>query len=116
MSDYNENILTNSAGNEIKKHYSMSIPENIEVFPTLYWRPIMRESPVSTKFLTASKKCVMKLLSKTIAEVFKLLYKSVENKKIIKSYHSKSKFYPGVNSFWVTQNNNPVIDTLNNFC
>ena len=27
--------------------------------------------------------------------------------------YNKIKFYSGVNSFWVIQNNNPVIDTFN---
>ena len=39
--------------------------------------------------------------------MFKLLYKFVEK------YYIKSKFYSGVNSSWVIQNDKPVIDTLN---
>ena len=27
-------------------------------------------------------------------------------------YHNKSKFYSGVDSFWLIQSNTPVIDTL----
>ena len=50
-SDENKNILINSAGNKIKQHCSVSIPENMKAFPTLYWRLIIHKSPVRTKSL-----------------------------------------------------------------
>ena len=55
--------------------------------------------------------CVIKVchlaLSKNITASFKLLYEFVGK------CHNKSKFYSGLNSFWVIQNNEPVIDILN---
>ena len=41
-----------------------------------------------------------------MATAYNLLYKSVKN-------HDKSKLRSEVNSFWVIQNNKPVIDNLN---
>ena len=41
-----------------------------------------------------------------MATAYNLLYKSVKN-------HDKSKLSSEVNSFWVIQNNKPVIDNLN---
>ena len=85
----------------------MSIPENTKVLSSPYWMPKMHNLPIGTRYITDSRQCVIKALSKNIATTFKLLYKSVEK------YHNKSKFYSGVNSFSVIQNNKSVTDTLN---
>ena len=99
--------IVNSALKDITQQFSLNIPENMKTLPTPYWMPKMHKSPIGARFIIASKQCVVKPLSKNITAAFKLLYKSVEK------YHSKCKFYSGINSFWVIQNNKPVIDTLN---
>ena len=107
IADYDKNTLINTKINEMKQQFSISTPENMKVLPTPYWIPKMHKSPIGARFIIASKQCTIKRLSKNITAAFKLLYKSVEK------YHHKSKFYSGVNSFWVIQNSKPVIDNLN---
>ena len=102
-----KNNIINSTVHDMTQQFSLNIPENMKTLPTPYWMPKMHKSPIGARFIIASKKCAVKPLSKNITAAFKLLYKSVEK------YHSKSKTYSGINSFWVIQNNKPVIDTLN---
>ena len=45
-------------------------------------------------------------LSKYITSIFKLFYQ------LISAYHEKSRFFSGINSFWVIQNNEPVINSI----
>ena len=59
-------MLINSTVNGIKQHFSMSIPENMKVLPTIYWISKMYKSPTSTRFIIASKQCVIKSSSKNI--------------------------------------------------
>ena len=66
----------------------------------------MHKPQIRPRFIIVSKQCVIKPLSKNITAAFKLLYKPVGN------YHNRSKFYSEINSFWATQNNKRVIDTL----
>ena len=47
-----------------------------------------------------------KLLSKSITAIFKLFYSQIE------AYNKKSHFYSGVKTFWVVQNNEPVINSI----
>ena len=104
---HNKNNIINSTVKDMTQQYSINIAEDMKTLPTPYWMPKMHKSPIGARFIIASKKCALKPLSKNITSAFKLLYKSVEK------YHSKSKSYSGVNSFWIIQNNKPVIDTLN---
>ena len=62
--DYNKNILTNSAVNEMKQYFSMSIPENLKVLPTPYWIQKIHRSPIGAKFIITRGQCVIKPLSK----------------------------------------------------
>jgi len=46
-------------------------------------------------------------LSKNISSAFKLFNKLVE------SYHNKSRYFSHINTFWVIQNNQPVLKAIN---
>ena len=74
--------------------------------PSVYWLPKMHKSPIGSRFIIASKECTTKKLSKNVTAAFKLVYKSIE------SYHKKIEFFSGIHSFWVIQNNLPVIKAL----
>ena len=58
----------------------------MKVLPTPCWIPKMHKSPIDTRFIIASKQCVIKPLSKNITTALNL-YKSMG------IYHNKSKFY-----------------------
>ena len=91
---------------EIKQQFLMFIPENMEVLPTPYGILKMHKSPFRSRFIIASKQCVVKPLSENITATFKL-FKSMEK------HNNKSKLCMGVDLFWVIQKNVLVIDALN---
>ena len=53
---------------------------------TMCWIPKLHENPVGSRFIIASKNCSTKPLSKTISNVFKLIYSQRKN------FHRQSKF------------------------
>ena len=65
------------------------------LLPTPYWIQKLYKSAIGTRFISTSKHCVIKSLSKNITAAFKLLYKSMGK------CHNESKFYAGINWFWV---------------
>ena len=58
------------------------------------------------RFIVASKVCCTKKVSKSVSNVFKLIFGQVE------SFHRKAKFNSNYQKFWVLQNVDPVIDIL----
>ena len=75
--------------------------------PSIYWTPKKHKHPTGKRFIIASKHCSTKLISKSISLVFKLIYRQIEN------FHTKSKFLSNYNKFWVLQNCDPVLESLN---
>ena len=75
--------------------------------PGIYWIPKKHKHPTGKRFIIASKHCSTKLISKSISLVFKLIYRQIEN------FHTKSKFLSNYNKFWVLQNCDPVLESLN---
>ena len=69
--------------------------------------PKKHKSPIGSRFIIASKRCVLNFQVKTSQQHLNCYTKSLEK------YHSKSKFYSRVNSFWVIQNYKTVIYTSN---
>ena len=74
---------------------------NIEnhCLPHMYWLPKMHKSPIKARFIIASPKSSTKPLSRAITSAFHLFYIQIE------SYIDKCRFFSGVNTFWVVQNN-----------
>ena len=72
----------------------------------MYWIPKMHKNPMGHRFIVASKVCCTKKISKSVSNVFKLVYGQVE------SFHRKAKFNSNYKKFWVLQNVDPVIDIL----
>ena len=75
--------------------------------PNMYWMPKMHKNPIKARFIVASPKCSIKPLAQAITSAFRLFYKQIE------SYNHKSRFFTGVNSFWVVQSNKPVFKAIN---
>lgn len=95
-----------------KLHKSMSSEFNIkvtndhEILPVAYWMPKMHKSPIGARFIVASKFCVSKELSKNVASIFKLFFDQ------IKHYHDKVRYFSGIKTFWVTQNNQSALKSI----
>ena len=100
-----DEILEENIGYSQKLGFQIN--NNEKELPSMYWIPKLHKNPVGKRFIIASKTCSTKKLSKSISSVFKLIYHQVEN------FHKKSKFLDDYNKFWVLQNYNPVIKTLN---
>ena len=75
--------------------------------PNIYWIPKMHKTPIKFRFIIAAPDCTIKPLAKSLTSIFSLFYKQIE------SYNKKCSFFSGVNTFWVIQNNKPVIRTIN---
>ena len=66
----------------------------------------MHKTPMGHRFIVASKICCTKKVSKSVSNVFKLIFGQVE------SFHRKAKFNSHYQKFWVLQNVDPVIEIL----
>ena len=73
----------------------------------MYWMPKMHKNPVKARFIIASHKSSIKPLARTIISIFRLFFRQTQ------TYNDKCRFFTGVNTFWVVQNNKPVIDAMN---
>ena len=69
--------------------------------------PKMHKNPIKARFITASPKSSIKPLARTKTSVFRLFFRQIQ------TYNDKCRFFIGVNTFWVVQNNKPVIDAMN---
>ena len=69
--------------------------------------PKMHKNPIKARFIIASSKSSIKRLARTITSVFRLLFRQIE------TYNDECRFFTGANTFWVVQNNKPVIDAMN---
>ena len=69
--------------------------------------PKMHKTPIKARFIIASPTASIKPLAKAITSAFRLFYRQIE------SYNDKSRFFTGVNTFWVIQSNKPVTKALN---
>ena len=78
-----------------------------ESLPITYWIPKKHKTPTGKRFIIASKNCSTKKLSTAVSNVFKMIFHQVEN------FHVNAKFLSNYNKFWVLQNCNPVLESLN---
>ena len=69
--------------------------------------PKMHKNPVKARFIIASPKSSVKHLARTITSIFRGFFRQIH------TYNNKCRFFTGVNTFWVVQNNKPVIDAMN---
>ena len=85
--------------------------ENIPIenyqLPNMYWMPKMYKNPIKARFIIASPKPSIKPLARTITSIFCLLFRQIQ------TYNDKCRFFTGVKTFWVVQNNKTIIDVMN---
>ena len=60
ISGYNKNFFLNSAVSDIKQNFSMIIPKNMKDLPSSYRILKTYKLSIGTRFIIASKQCVMK--------------------------------------------------------
>ena len=96
-------ILNNIA---VCDKFGLSVDENNQKLPIMYWIPKMHKTPSGARFIVASSKCSTKPLSKTISSVFKLIFNQIQH------FNHKNKFYSNIHKFWIVQNSKPVLEKL----
>ena len=95
-----------------------NIPIKNHRLPNMYWMPKMHKNSVKTRFIIVSPHSSIKPLARTITSIFRLFFRQIQ------TCNDKCRFLTDVNTFWVVQNNKPVIDAMNglnkrrksNFC
>ena len=80
-----------------------NIPIENHRLPNMYWMSKMHKNPIKARFIIAFPKS----LARTITSVFRLFFRQIQ------TYNDKCRFFTGVNTFWVVQNNKPVTDAMN---
>ena len=98
-------IIKQDAEN-MHKEFGIKISDDMQTLPDIYWLPKLHKTPIKERFIIASQKCTVKQLSKDVTSIFKLAYNQVEN------YNQKASKFSGINTFWVIQNSEPVLETL----
>ena len=73
----------------------------------MYWTPKLHKEPVGARFIIASTTCSLKLLSKDITMIFRLFFRMVQK------YNLKTRIWSGVKKFWIIQNSDSLIQTIN---
>ena len=91
---------------DLKDKFGIDVKSENHCLPHIYWLPKLHKKPLKFRFIIAAPKCSVKPLSKAITSVFQQFYKQVDN------YNSKLRYYSSTKSFWVIQNNQPVIERL----
>ena len=76
--------------------------------PHMYWLPKKHKNPTKFRFIVAGPACSIKPLAKVVTRIFKMFYRQID------TYNRKARFFSGVNTFWVIQNNRPVTDAIKN--
>lgn len=90
----------------IYQKFRIKTEDDFKLLPSIYWLPKMHKTPIKSRFIIASKTCTTKQLSKYVASVFSKFLQQVHH------YHSKSFFFSGIKTFWVIQNNKPILDSI----
>ena len=90
---------------KLKEQFNITVDNNMQTLPDIYWTPKLHKNPVKFRFIIASKSCTLKSLSKNISSVFSLFNKQIE------TYNHKSHYYSGIKSYWIIPNRDPVLDT-----
>ena len=86
----------------------MTVDTDMLTLPDIYWTPKLHKNPDKFRFIIASKHCTTKHLSKDVSSIFSLFDKQIA------AYNKKARYYSGINSYWIVQNRDPVLATVQN--
>ena len=84
-----------------------NIPIENHRLPNMYWKSKIHKNPIKARFIIASPKSSIKPLARTITSIFRVLFRQIQ------TYNNKCRFFTGVKTFWVVQNNKAVTDAMN---
>ena len=99
------NDITDGNIRNLKIAFSIdNIPIDDNQLRNMYWMPKMHKNRFKARFIIASPKSSRKPLARTITSIFHLSFRQIQ------TYNEKCRFFTGVNTFWVVQNNKPLID------
>ena len=99
------NIINQHCKYFSRKH--INVPSQHKCLPEFYWLPKLHKQPYGTRFIAASHKCTTKPLSRLLTSSFKLITKHY------KQYCNGMLCRTGVNCFWIIDNSQQVLSTLN---
>ena len=99
--------LVSTHTDNLKKMFNIKVNDENKCLPSIYWLPKMHKNPIKSRFIIAAPICSIKPLSKSVTSIFKMFHQQIE------TYNKKCQFFTGVNTFWVTLNNQPVIRKMN---
>ena len=109
VSDVSSELIVDKTIIDIDKKFGIkNVPVEQHCLPHMYWFPKKHKTPSKARFIVAAPKCSVKPLSKSITAIFKMFQKKIE------AYNAKSRFFSGVNTFWVVQSNKQVTNKLRN--
>ena len=74
----------------------------------MYWIHNIHKNPTGARLIIICKIFSTKQISKSVSNVFKLVYSQIEN------FHKNAKFLLNYDAFWVLQNSELIIQSLNN--
>ena len=102
----NINEIVKQQTDDLQVKFHLKVPTESKLLPHIYWLPKLHKNPVKFRFIIAAPNCSVKPLSKAITKIFKLFYKQIE------TYNDKSLHYSSIKTFWVIQNNENVIKSI----
>ena len=101
-------VVAKNIGDLNKLGFS-DIPDENKCLPKIYLIPKNYKTPIKERFIVASPVCSIKPLAKSLTSLFRVFFKQIE------TYNAKCRFFSGVNTFWVVQNNKTVTDAIKNW-
>ena len=98
---FNEHII------DYFRNCGIALPSQHRCLPLLYWLPKLHKQPYGTRFIATWNKCTTKPLSRLLTSCFKLITKHYEQ------YCNGIFCRTGINCFWIINNSQQVLSTLN---
>ena len=89
------------------RNHHIEVPSQHKCLPLFYWLPKLHKQPYGTRFIAASHKCTTKPLSKLLTSCLKLITNH------FKQYCNGIFCRTAVNCFWIIDNSQQVLSTLN---
>ena len=100
-----ENAIVNRQINGLDPT-NIKVPNSDHKLPFIYWIPKFHKTPVKSRYIVSSAVCATKKLASMISKSLKLIMKGR------KKYCSVIEEFTGTNRWWISENNQPVLQTI----